>query len=88
MTGDEFNKATKDAHYLMRRNTARFEMVNGIARKFLQFGQLLIAFISTYLGYLYITRAERYQEKKVDSPILVSMVLKKSYIGLKIDSFS
>jgi len=73
LTGDDFDKATRDAYYLMVRNKARFQMVNGIAKKFLQFGQLLIAFVSTYLGYLYITTAERYKEKQVDSPLLVSM---------------
>jgi len=73
MAGTNFWKSTRDAYYIMLRNPNHFKLASGLSRTFLLFGRFIIAYFSAYLGYLYITRTEKFVDK-IDTPLYTCIV--------------
>ena len=63
LTGKSFFPAAKDAWYLISTNVAKFGIVGGIGNIFSTIGKFFIAFVTTFLCYLIITRADAFKDK-------------------------
>jgi len=74
MTGKGFCHATRDAFYLILRNSIRFGTLHGLGAVFVFFGQVFIVFMSTLVGYLLI-RKITYFEQNLFSPLILTLVI-------------
>ena len=62
MTGKSFCSSSKDAFYLVVRNTARFGLVHEFGKIFVGFGQFCITLVVTVLTYASVTKISQFQE--------------------------
>jgi choline transporter-like protein 2/4/5 len=73
LLSSNFCKAAKDAFFLVLRNCLRFLTLGSIGDVFMFFGKFIITLISTFAGYIIITRADRWADK-LNSPFLPTVV--------------
>ena len=78
MTGESFCKAAEDGFFLALRNSTRFGIVHGIGAIFVFIGQLFITLLSTFIGYLILTKVGDFKENIYSTtvPLLVRIWLK------------
>lgn len=73
MTGNGFCTSTKEAFYLILRNTVRFGVIHGLGVIFVFMGQIFITVVATLLGYLVLIDSSYFQER-LFSPIIMTLV--------------
>eukprot|EP00744_Colponema_vietnamica_P000742 GILI01001290.1.p1 GENE.GILI01001290.1~~GILI01001290.1.p1 ORF type:complete len:606 (+),score=184.83 GILI01001290.1:72-1889(+) len=73
LTGRKFCSAAKDAFFLILRNFARFAAVAAIGDIFRFIGKAVISLGATCIGYIILTRVEKYQEN-LTSPIFPAVI--------------
>lgn len=60
LTGKNFCESARDAFFLMLRNTARFSIVAGLGELFILIGKAFIVAVTSFIGYIIITRVDKY----------------------------
>lgn len=73
MTGKGFCKSTKDAFYLIMRNTLRFGTIHGLGAIFVYIGRIFITFIASLIGYFILVNSPYFQER-LYSPVIMTLV--------------
>jgi len=74
LTGKNFCLAAKDAFFLILRNPLRFGVVNGIGAIFIFFGKVFVASITALIGFLVITKWDRFSAQ-LYSPFIPTFVM-------------
>lgn len=77
LTGENFCAATTSAFYTVKKNAGRFSAVEGLGHLLINFGSLSVASLSTYCGYLYITKSKQYKSLLAEDlfPTIVKLYL-------------
>ena len=68
LTGESFCDAARNSFLMIFNNAARFSVLGSIGEVFSFLGKVLISCLTTYLGYLLITRREEYSDL-VNNPL-------------------
>jgi len=74
LTGKNFCSSAKDAFFLILRNPLRFGVVNGIGAIFIFFGKIFVAAITALIGFLVITKVDRYSAE-LYSPFIPTFIM-------------
>lgn len=73
LQGSSFCTACRDAFFLILRNASRFLAVGSIGAVFMFLGKWVITLGATYIGYMIITRADKWKND-IHSPIFPTVV--------------
>lgn len=88
MTGESFCKAAEDGFFLALRNSTRFGIVHGIGAIFVFIGQLFITLLSTFIGYLILTKVGDFKENIYSTTVpllffvLVSLIIGHTFMSV------
>ena len=74
LSGKNFCASAKDAFFLILRNPVRFGVVGGIGSIFTLFGKVFVASITALIGFLVITKVDRYSEE-LYSPFIPTFII-------------
>jgi choline transporter-like protein 2/4/5 len=74
LSGKNFCASAKDAFFLILRNPLRFGVVGGIGSIFVLFGKVFVASITSLIGFLVITKWDRFSDE-LYSPFIPTFIM-------------